>query len=395
MGVYGMRTLGDRAQWIAKYGGTPESEKAVDDGLQWLARHQADDGSWSRFTMEPGRQECRCDRSAPCTGRGGGPFEMAHTGLAILAFQAGGHYDFNGTRYSGTVRKGLGWLADHQQLDGALVGTQGSEHRSRYSRQCMYEHGMAAFALADACAVAAAGGRKPDERIQRAMERAVAFIYAMQHDDGGWRYNEHKRETSDTSVTGWQVLALKSASQAGVPLDDRRVDKVREFFEARAERDTGRTGYTHPAPLTEATTGVGMLARQFLLNEPDSPMVRKAADYLAGYAERTWKDASPARHNTDFYLWYNCTLGMQQAGGEPWERWNRIVRDAIVKRQRHQGCPKGSWDPEDRWGDEGGRIYTTALAVLTLEVYYRFASLAKSSPAEGQGRPLHVQGEKP
>ena len=124
-----------------------------------------------------------------------------------------------------------------------------------------------------------------------------------------------------------------------------------------------------------------MLARQFLLGEPDAPLVHDAAEFLADYAEQTWPDRQARGTEKDFYLWYNCTLAMFQAGGEPWEQWNSIVRDTIVRLQRHDGCARGGWDHDSRWGDRGGRIYTTALAVLTLEVYYRYASHEEAAEA--------------
>lgn len=127
VGLYSRRTKAGRAQWLGKYGGTPESEKAVAAGLDWLARHQAADGSWSNRCLGPG-PESRCEKNAPCTD-GGGTFEMAHTGLAVLAFQAGGYYDFNDTAYSAVVRKALDWIANHQEADGA--GGIAADQRSR------------------------------------------------------------------------------------------------------------------------------------------------------------------------------------------------------------------------------------------------------------------------
>ena len=78
----------------------------------------------------------------------------------------------------------------------------------------------------------------------------------------------------------------------------------------------------------------------------------------------------------DYYTFYNGTLAMFQAGGQPWKRWNDVVRDTLVDRQcgEDEGCRRGSWDPTGRWSPEGGRVYSTALAVLTLEVYYRYQS---------------------
>ena len=388
LNLYAKRTKGSREQWIGSYGGSAISEKAVTDGLDWLVRHQAADGSWSNKNLGPGA-ETLCNRAEPCFGTGEA-CEMAHSGLALLALQAGGHYYFNRQTHSDEVRKGLDWMVSHQRPDGGLVGSlsQGNNFHQTY----MYEHGIAAFALADACAAAAALGEPRHERYYNAMEKAVEFIYRHQHNDGGWRYTPHPNAASDTSVTGWPVLALKSAKEAGVPLRDDMVEKVRAYFRAREAGRDGRTGYDSPHSYhTHATTGVGMLARQFLLKEPDAPLIRDAADYLAKAAETTWKDRSPAGQNRDYYMWYNCTLGMFQAGGENWKRWNSVVRDTIVNLQRHGGCPSGSWDPSDRWGGRGGRIYSTALAILTLEVYYRYTAPSELKPDEFE---LHSTGKE-
>lgn len=381
-GLYARRTLGDRKAWIGQYGGSEASETAVADALEWLARHQADDGSWSDRCIGTG-SEAKCEKDAPCSGPGG-PYEMALSGLALLAFQAGGHYDFNGNRYSENVRRALDWMIARQRSDGGLLGSkQDRTRRRQFYPQFMYEHGIATFALADACAVSHALGRPKDERYTEALRKALKFIEEMQHDDGGWRYTERREQPSDTSVTGWPMLALKSAREAGIRLDARQIEKVRAFFEARATGERGRTGYLNRGVHTEATTGVGMLARQFLLEEPDTPYVREAADFLAQYAEQTWPDRRADAGRSDYYLWYNCTLAMFQAGGEAWKRWNDVVRDTIVNLQRHEGCERGSWDPDGRWGPQGGRIYSTALAALTLEVYYRYASLSEAAKQAG------------
>ncbi len=365
-GLYSRRTQAERAQWIGNYGGSAISEKAVTDGLDWLARHQAADGSWSNRCLGSGA-ESRCEKASACTDAGG-TFEMAHSGLALLAFQAGGHYYFNGAKYSELVRKGLDWIVDHQKNDGELVGSAGPNHHDH-----MYEHGIATFALGDACAAAAALQQPPNSRYMQGLRKAVEYIYQNQHEDGGWRYNEHVRQPSDTSVTGWQVLALKSAREAGIPLNEACLAKVRDYFQARETGENGRTGYVNDRKVqTEATTGVGMLAKQFLFHEPEAPLVKSAAAYLAGVAAKTWPKDAPAAAR-DYYMWYNCTLAMFQAGGEAWKQWNDCVRDTIIKLQRLEGCERGSWDPSDRWGDRGGRIYSTALAILTLEVYYRYA----------------------
>jgi hypothetical protein len=263
---------------------------------------------------------------------------------------------------------------DRQREDGALVGSLSVGRRGKYHNYYMYEHGIATFALGDACAAAAELQEIANPRYLHCLAKAVEFIERNQHDDGGWRYTDNLSAPSDTSVSGWQVLALKSAREAGVPVSDECIAKIRKFFQSRETGENGRTAYTHGRQVqTEATTGVGMLAKQFILDEPDAPLVKDAARYLAGYAHRSWSSDAPAVKRPDYYLWYNCTLGMFQAGGDVWTKWNDCVRDTIIALQRHQGCERGSWSPTDGWGERGGRIYSTALAALTLEVYYRYA----------------------
>ena len=194
---------------------------------------------------------------------------------------------------------------------------------------------------------------------------AVRFLEEQQHDDGGWRYSTFKQEPSDVSVTGWQVLALKAAIEAGIPVREETLSKVDEFIKSVQDPQTGITLYQPSGHRSDAMVGVGMLHEQFLLHSPHSPFVTKAANYLA--AEAAGHAQSP-----DYYLLYNCTLAMFQAGGQPWNQWNGVVRNSLLAHQEHAGCARGSWRHGAGIGARGGRVCSTAWAVLTLEVYYRF-----------------------
>ena len=387
LGLYSQRTAPNRDDWIGELGGTMASEQAVAAGLDWLARHQAADGHWGPDCLG-GHPNSQCVKGQECSGPGG-RYEAALTGLAILAFQAGGHYDFNNHLYSERVARGLAYLIERQGPDGELVGSlngrgDGPERAAAgFEQRYMYEHGIAAFALCEACAVAKASRRSPSPKTLEAAVRAVKFIESQQHDDGGWRYTPARGEPSDTSVSGWSMLALKTAREAEIALDEQTMPRLVAFFDRELEPLTGRTHYMLSLFNTDALTGVGMLVDEFVLLKRDTRRIALAAPYLAEAAEDRWgphKDA-PADH----YLWYNCTLAMFQAGGEPWRRWNAVVRDRVISLQESGAeCRRGSWPPHDRWGDTGGRIYTTALAVLTLEVYYRFAQerLVADRPGE-------------
>ncbi len=369
-----------RKKWIGAYGGTAESEAAVRRGLDWLARHQASDGHWGPDALRA-RPEGRCKPGDVCS-EGGGEHRAALTGLAVLAFQAGGHYDFNGNEYSGCVRQALAWLLEHQRPDGAFFDP---EHNQGFCN--MYEHGIAAFALADACEMAVSAGRVPEDRYCQAAQKAVQFIQYAQHNDGGWRYSEEHAPPSDVSVSGWQVLAMNAAREAKIAaIGDDCQARMLTFFNRCEDRASGRTFYQpHYNLPSDAPTAIGMLVHQFLLHQPDAPLVAAGANYLAGEAESSfgrgrWKRANrrrPASAPGDYYTFYNGTLAMFQAGGGAWKRWNDVIRDMVIERQcdANEGCRRGSWDPMDNnWDHQGGRVYSTALAVLTLEVYYRYTS---------------------
>jgi hypothetical protein len=385
LGLYSERTRPDREKWIAGVGGTPVSESAVAAGLEWLARHQAEDGHWGPDCLGPNGM--RCEKEHPCSAPGGA-YEAAQTGLALLAFQAGGNYDFNGKSYSDNVRRGLDWFVERQGPNGELVGStnhlaQKPGDPVQYDQHYMYEHAIGTFALAEACAVARAAQRHPDERYLTAATKAVEFIESQQHNDGGWRYTPDKWAPSDASVSGWSMLALKTAKEAELQVQDDTMSHMTAFFKRLADPLTGRTHYQGLTYVTDATTGVGMMVDEFVQHQPDSDQVHLGAAYLADQAESEW--GMGRQTASDYYLWYNCTLAMFMAGGDTWDRWNNVIRDHVVSLQIHgDECNRGSWEPNDRFGGSGGRVYSTALGVLTLEVYYRFA---REKAAQGEEQP--------
>jgi hypothetical protein len=344
--IYASRTAPNREELVIRMGGSRESESAVRDGLAWLARHQADEGYWSD------QQKCEKDHMCSNLNFGGNAAPIAETGLAILAFQAGGNYSFNCEKYSAQVTRGLDWLVKQQKTDGSLFGPY---------PYTWYQHGIATFALAEACAVALANDEEPEPRYLNAARRAVKFIESHQYARGGWQYLLDNDGNGDTSVTGWQVLALKSAQEAKIDVSPGTIQRVQQFYESCGNPATGLTGYMDNSPHTDLTTAVGLVVQIFFLHKPDSPLARKAALHL--------KDqASTLGVGGDFYTLYNGTLGMFLSRGDAWKQWNLGVRDAVVGRQEKSGCARGSWS------DGYGRTLGTSWAVLTLEVYYRYAT---------------------
>jgi hypothetical protein len=397
MPIAEVREFPKRQQWIGQFGGSDESEEAVVAGLAWLARHQGADGHWGPDCLH-NAPEGRCNPGEPCGahGMGGSDHWVAQTALAVLALQAAGHYDFNQNEHSARVRAGLDWLVAHQRADGAILDTAfgTSINASHVANDVnMYEHGMAAFALADACEMATSLDQEPNDRYRQAAQRAIQFIEYAQHADGGWRYTPERGLASDVSVSGWQVLAIKAAKRAGiVEMGHDCIERCTKFFKL-CELGSNRTAYQPGNALSDATTGVGMLMHEFILDDQKGPFVQGGAKYLADEAERNWKSTVVKKKkkleagNRDFYTLYNCTLAMFQAGGDNWKRWNDVVRDQLVAMQETDAslCTYGSWEARGRWSPQGGRIYSTALAVLTLEVYYRYKSQAAGVYGKGLG----------
>src|SRR4029453_997335 len=96
----------------------------------------------------------------------------------------------------------------------------------------------------------------------------------------------------------------------------------------------------------------------------------------------TWKVA-------DFYYWFHATYAMSQlagSGDERWKRWCAALSPALLDTQNFAAakgtCREGSWEPVDRWSCEGGRVYATAMAVLTLEVCLRYPRVLGTAKAE-------------
>lgn len=378
--LYAPRIEPDRRALLAEAGGTAESEAAVAAGLDWLARHQADDGHWGADCFGS-----RCDPIAPCS-QPGKSFQPAQTALALLAYQAGGNFDFNGEKYSDRVKRGLEWLVARQDSDGSLLGEESlSAMPGTGQSYFMYEHAIATFALADACAGAVAAGREPDPRYLAGLTKAVHYIEGLQHLDGGWRYMKDPTEVSDVSVSEWPMLALKTAQEAGVEIQPATFTRMVAFFKSRLSPIDGTTDYREDSGIvSDASTAIGMLVDAFLLHQPDSPLVRLAASSLLENYEQTWTPLGDAGLDEyRYYVFYNCALAMFQAGGDSWRRWNAMARDKLISLQvQGHGCDRGSWVNTNWTVDEGGRVYTTALAVLTLEVYYRYQRVSEQQAGE-------------
>lgn len=367
---FGRRNQGMREAINGTGGGTRQTDRAVIGGIMWLARHQNANGSWSlQFTR-------RCSGGG-CSAPGVIYSDVGATALAVLPFLGCGQTHKASGPYRKEVANALFWLTKRQLPNGDMA-TNGQSH--------MYVHALATIALCEAY------GMTHDNALADSAQRAVRFIEVAQNPTtGGWRY-EPGAIDSDTSVFGWQIMALRSAQMAGLAVNSMTIDNARKWLPMVAKGEhMGLYAYMPYREVTPSMTAVGVLCSQYLGTGHDHPAMIEGKQYLL----ENLPDNNSLRN---IYYWYYATLAMHNLMGHDWDVWNRAMRRALVESQCHAGCAEGSWDPinptQDLWADKGGRLMMTAMAVLTLEVYYRHLPLFRmdettpGAPAAADTAPL-------
>jgi len=348
------RVVDDARSWVEIQGGSPEIEPAVHSALAWLAKSQESDGSWNAVRHGAGREDkvAGHDRQAA-----GNTADMGITGLATLAFLAKGQTHLEG-EYRENVQHALEYLVNQQKKSGALDGQAGT-----YAK--MYCHAMALLAISEAYAMT------KDERIRPFLERGLAFTVAAQHPtQGGWRY--HPGDRGDMSQFGWQVLALHSAALSGLEIKDSTRQLMTRFLrESSAGPNRGLSAYRPGERASATMTAEALTCRFFLGIENESEQIEDATQFVL---------SNRPSDTADLYYTYYGTLAMYQAQGDSWKTWADSVQPRLLANQVQHGELAGSWDPGTRWGGYGGRVYSTAMATLSLEVYFRYLPIYR--PAE-------------
>lgn len=345
--IYRLRVAPDRSRVAQAHGATPQTEEAVKAALAWLAKSQSADGHWDARAHGAGRELLVAGRDRQSAGTRA---DTGVTGLALLAFLASGHTHQDGL-YQDNVRRGLEYLIRMQGADGNL-----GANADTYA--FMYCHAMAA------CALSEAYGMSGDPGLKRPVDRAVGYTLAAQDPTaGGWRYRP--RDPGDTSQLGWQLMVLRSAELAGLPIPEKARRGAKKYLdEASSGQYGGLAAYRPVESPSRSMTAEALVCRTFLGMTPGNPAAKEAADYLMGEL--------PGDGPKNLYYWYYGTLGMYYLQGTHWHRWNAALQRTLTASQRKTGPQAGSWDPDTVWGGYGGRVYSTAMATLSLEVYYRF-----------------------
>jgi hypothetical protein len=343
------RTGAGRAAAVRGRGGSPASEAAVERGLDWLALHQAVDGSW-QFDLSG----CRCNGA--CRDPGSLTSSTASTAIALLPFLGAGHTHRDG-RHQETVSRGIYYL-----LSRMTRTPRGGD----FCEGTMYGHGVTTLALAEAL------GMTKDDMLVPPVRDAIRFIETAQDmHGGGWRYLPG--QAGDITVTAWQLTALKSAQLAGLEAPSPTIDGVRRFLDRVQSLNGAAYGYRSPSA-KPCTSAIGLLCRMYTGWGPEQEPLNRGLTTLAK------PGPAPEAVYQNFYL----SQALLQFDHPVWPRWNMKNRDQLIARQARVAHEAGSWFFADHDTAPGGRLAHTALAILTLEVYYRLLPIYRQEAVDSE-----------
>ena len=294
---------------------------SIDRGLEYLVSKQKADGSWHN--------------------------NNAVNALAILAMLGRGHVPGRGP-YRDALEKAKRYLLATQKENGYLSFNQ------------MYEHGLATLALAELY------GTDPDPKVEEGLRKAIDLIVKCQSAAGGWRYAPAPND-QDMSVTVMQVVALRAANNAEVPVPSQTIEKAIAYVKSCAHPSGGYAYQAGGGP-TPQVSAAGVLCLH-LLGKGDDPTIPKALEYLQKLPAQ-W-DPGPIQYF--YYFHYYAIQANYHAGGKQWDEWHPKVRELLLGRQNSDG----SWDlPPGMAENEGtvgpNKVYATAMACLVLEIYTHY-----------------------
>lgn len=357
------RTGEGKKQALLKNGGTQGSEDAVQLALKWIVDHQLPDGSWSLdHTQGPGDH-----RNSPNPGTR--TADNGATALALLPLLGAGNTHLSG-QYKKEVHYGLEYLKRK-----AKRSTGSVSFMEPYGR--MYSHGLCAIVFNEAYAMT----QDPDLRVYA--QGSIWFTEQSQDPQGGgWRYVP--RERGDTSAVGWQMMALKSGKISGLDINPRTYKRAEKFLNGVSNSSGAYYGYMDPplGPRADARSAIGLLCRMYMGWDRDVPGLVDGMELIADKGPSTGDGAN-------MYYNYYATQGMKHMynGREEWKVWNTEMRDFLIDSQAKKGDAAGSWhfdNRSDHASGVGGRLYNTAMACMTLEVYYRFLPLYGNDAASDE-----------
>ncbi len=333
-----------------------EIGKAVQAGLAWLANHQGEEGSWSFSDFKK-----KCKGTPACTGTGSGPAAEA-TSLASLAFLGAGHTPIHGSHKT-AMKNAVKFLKSRQKANGGVGDTEDELADVRSTA-------AATMALSELC------GLSPGARLLEPLAQgAVDCLASLQKPDSG--FGQRKGDPCDAASTAWAAIAFKSAKLSGLAVPETAPAGILKWLDSATDRKTCRVSMTAQSgsgkpEYSDKALACAMIIRLFWGAKRDDALIVGSAAWL----KQALPKAPAAGESPDYEYWYFGTLAAFMAGGDCWQAWSEAVLEALLKTQCRKGCEEGSWIQSEIAGGKG-RLWCTALNVLSLEICYRVAGAKK------------------
>jgi len=299
--------------------------------------------------------------------------------MALLTYVGAG-YDHKEGDYRATCRQALLWMRKHQLADGSFDNAND-----------LRDTALAAQALCDCY------GLSGDMIVKKLADKAVAHLLSRRTPGSGWGLQSTSRP--DAISTGYAILVVKTALVAGLEFDyQETLRDAAKFMEGLVPEDPDADirysadyesppGVSGRAPVASACWVFVMLFSGKY--EPNNKTLKRRADRLID------ADCLPAWEagRVDFEYWWMASLALYQVGGSRWKAWQKPLSTSLLRNQRgyrevEKGLTKadidehGSWDSVDKWNSGCGRVECTALAALSMEIYYRYLRLEGTSESD-------------
>ncbi len=340
---------------------TPEKWLAVDVSIEralaWLAQQQQRDGSFP--TLPSG--------------------QPAVSSLAVMAFQAAGHESERG-EYGTAIERAIEFVLTTQREDGLFsfvkpVARVTNWHQATHT--AMYNHAIAGLMLSESYGMTS---QKKLDELTIAIEKGLELTFREQRrpgpykiEDGGWRYlkylNQQNKGEADLSVTGWHLMFLRSAANAGFDVPKDRVEAAAGYVRRSFDEKTGQFLYgilPVDRRSNRAMVGAGVLSLA-MAGQHNTKIARRAGDWLLKHPVDQYNRTSGGLGDRFHYGVHYASHAMYQLGGRYWREFYPTMVETMLAGQ----LPSGAW-PRDSTSDGAfGNAYTTALAVLSLTPPYQ------------------------
>ena len=307
---------------------SPALTASINFTLADLARKQNEDGSWS--------------------GKYGK--NVGESSLCLLAFMALGNLPGEG-KYGSTVAKGVNWILQQSQPSGLIQYTEQSKQAP-----AMYGHALATLKLSEVWGQTR-HKRGPSD-VGNVLRKAADLIVQVQGPKGGWGYKSSPTD-GDTSICVMQIIALKSAQEAGIFVPDRTIEKALSLIKTRYDTKFGGFGYNSSTfRMNLAGSSAAGTCIMLITGEKDERYTTKALESTMGILEKHVNEKGPKPGHTFYYMYYTSVCAY--AGGEKsFSRWMKTAEPYLLKMRKGKGWPTGS-------------PYQAAFAVLAAALPYRY-----------------------